>query len=314
MSITRLPISRRAFGLGAAALALTPGAFAQAQDWRARFPELVFAVIPAENAAGVTERFGPWVAYLSSQLGVRVTLRIAADYAAVIEGMRSGHIHIVEFGPFAYGRAYTVTNGGIAAFATLRQADGSTGYYSVAYARANDRGNRIEDFQGRNLCLVDVNSTSGFAVPHFAMHRANIAPDRFFANVQLTGSHENAVMALQRGTCDIAFNWWNSETDSNLMRMGRRGMVNPADFKIVFRSERIPGWPFAFLTSLPPEARALIRQAFFEAPTRNRAAFDRLSDGQSPGFAPVTHADYQVIFELQTFIDRLRRERGQRAS
>jgi len=182
VSITRLPISRRAFGLGAAALALTPGAFAQ--DWRARFPELVLAVVPTENAAGVTERFGPWVAYLSSQLGVRVTLRIAADYAAVIEGMRSGHIHIGEFGPFAYVRAYTVTNGGIAAFATLRQADGSTGYYSVAYARANDRGNRIEDFQGRNLCLVDVNSTSGFNVPHFAMHRANIAPDRFFANVQ----------------------------------------------------------------------------------------------------------------------------------
>jgi len=99
------------------------------------------------------------------------------------------------------------------------------------------------------------------------------------------------------------------------MRMGRRGMVNPADFKIVFRSERIPGLPTAYLNSLPPEARTLIRQAYFEAPTRNRAAFDRLSDGQSPGFAPVTHADYQVIFELQTFIDRLRRERGhQRAS
>jgi len=313
MSLIRHPISRRSFALGAAALAAAPSVFAQS-DWRARFPELVYAVVPAENAAGVTERFGPWVAYLSRELGVRVTLRIASDYAAVIEGQRAGHIHIAEYGPSSYVRAHAVTNGGVEAFATMRQVDGSTGYYSVAYARANDRGARLEDFQGRNLCLVDVNSTSGFNVPHFAMSRANIVPDRFFGNVQTSGSHENSIMALQRGTCDVAFNWWNSETDSNLMRMGRRGMVNPADFKIVFRSDRIPGSPTAFLTSLPPEARTLIRQAFFEAPTRNRVAFDRLSDGQSPGFAPVNHADYQVIIELQQFVDRLRRERAQRGS
>jgi phosphonate transport system substrate-binding protein len=312
MSLLSQPISRRQFGLAAAALAASGTALAQ--DWRARTRELVYAVVPAENAAGVTERFGPWMAYLSRELGVRVTLRIAADYASVIEGQRAGHIHIGDYGPSSYVRAHTVTNGGVEAFATLRQADGSTGYYSVAYARANDRGARIKDFQGRNLCLVDVNSTSGFNVPHFAMHRANIRPDTFFANVLTTGSHENSIIALQRGTCDLAFNWWNSETDSNLMRMARRGMVNPADFKIVFRSERIPGSPVAYLTSLPPEARTAIRTAFFEAPTRDRAAFDRLSDGQSPGFAPVTHADYQVIIDLQQFVDRLRRERAQRAS
>ena len=211
MSLTRHPISRRSFALGAAALAASPSIFAQ-PDWRARFPELVYAVVPAENAAGVTARFGPWMTYLSRELGVRVTLRIASDYAAVIEGQRAGHIHIGDYGPSSYVRAHAVTNGGVEAFATLRQADGSTGYYSVAYARANDRGARLEDFQGRNLCLVDVNSTSGFNVPHFAMNRANIAPDRFFANVLTSGSHENSIMALQRGTCDIAFNWWNSET------------------------------------------------------------------------------------------------------
>ncbi|MEW5886372.1 MAG: phosphonate ABC transporter substrate-binding protein [Pseudomonadota bacterium] len=313
MSLLDQSLSRRKFGLAAAATLAAPS-LALAQDWRARNRELVFAIVPAENAAGVTERFTPWVEYLSRELGVRVTLRIASDYAAVIEGQRAGQIHIASYGPSSYVRAHSVTNGGVEAFATLRGSDGSTGYFSVAYARANDRGARIEDFQGRNLCLVDVNSTSGFNVPHFAMSRANIRPDTFFANVQTTGSHENSIIALQRGTCDLAFNWWNSETDSNLSRMARRGMVNAADFKIVFRSDRIPGSPDAFLTSLPPEARAAIRTAYFEAPTRNRAAFDRLSDGQSPGFAPVSHADYQVIIELQQFVDRLRRERAQRAS
>jgi phosphonate transport system substrate-binding protein len=75
--------------LAATATLLTMTA-ASAQDWKAKYPELVYAVVPAENASGVTERMGPWMAYLSKELGVKVTLRIASDYAAVIEGQRAG--------------------------------------------------------------------------------------------------------------------------------------------------------------------------------------------------------------------------------
>ena len=81
-------INRRFILGGAAALALTASA-ASAQEWKAKYPELTFAVVPAENASGVTERWTPFVAYLSKELGVKVTLRIANDYAAVIEGQRS---------------------------------------------------------------------------------------------------------------------------------------------------------------------------------------------------------------------------------
>jgi phosphonate transport system substrate-binding protein len=68
----------------AGAIALSTAA--PAQDWKAKFPELVFGAVPAENAAGVSDRFAPFIAYLSKQLGSKVTLRIANDYAAVIEG------------------------------------------------------------------------------------------------------------------------------------------------------------------------------------------------------------------------------------
>ena len=40
-------------------------ASAQAQDWKSKYPELVFASIPDENAAAVTERYSDFVAYLS---------------------------------------------------------------------------------------------------------------------------------------------------------------------------------------------------------------------------------------------------------
>lgn len=301
---------RLALGFAAGLALAATSASAFAQDWRTRFPELVYAVVPAENASGVTERMGPWMEYLSKELGVKVTLRIASDYAAVIEGQRAGSIHIGDYGPSSYVRAHTVTNGGVEAFSSLRAVDGSTGYYSVAYAKASNPATKLEDFRGKNLCLVDPNSTSGFNVPMFAMASAKIEPEKFFGKIVNAGSHENAVMAVQQGTCDVAFNWWNSEDDSNLTRMANKGMVKVSDFKTVFRSEKIPGSPYAFLTSLPAEAKAAITKAFFDAPANNKAVFDKLSDGKSPGFAPAQHSDYQVTIELQKFVDGLRRRSG----
>ncbi len=306
MTITR----RTTLGLTVALAALATASSAFAQDWKAKFPELVYAVVPAENASGVTERQGPWMEYLSKQLGVKVTLRIASDYAAVIEGQRAGTIHIGDYGPSSYVRAHTVTNGGVEAFASMRAVDGSTGYYAVAYAKTTAAGAKLEDFKGKNLCLVDPNSTSGYNVPLFAMNKLGIEPDKFFGKTVNAGSHENAVMAVQQGTCDVAFNWWNSEDDSNLTRMANKGMVKTADFKTVFKSDRIPGSPYAFLAALPADLKAAIVKAFMDSPKNDKATFDKLSDGKSPGFAPAQHSDYQVTIELQKFVDDLRKKRG----
>ena len=300
-----MTLPRRAV-LVAALISLAAPAFAQ--DWKAKYPELVYATVPAENASGVTERFGPFMEYLSRELGVKVTLRIAADYAAVIEGQRAGTIHIGDYGPSSYVRAHTVSNGGVEAFATMRAADGSTGYFSVAYAKKEAAGTKLEDFKGKNLCMVDPNSASGNNVPLFSMSKMNIDPAKFFAKVTNAGSHENAVMAVQQGTCDLAFNWWNSDDDSNLSRMANKGMVKKDDFKIVFRSEKIPGSPYAVLTSLPADLKAAIAKAFFDAPNKAPDAFKRLTDGKSPGFAPAKHSDYKVTEDLQKFVDSLRKK------
>jgi len=67
---------------------------AHAADWKTQIPELTFALVPAENAAETNNRWQPMMDYLSKKLGVKVTLRIVNDYAAVIEGQKAGNIHI----------------------------------------------------------------------------------------------------------------------------------------------------------------------------------------------------------------------------
>ena len=134
-------IDRRTLLAGLAAGAATGVTQARAQSYKQAYPELVFAVVPAENASGVTDRYAPFTEYLSRQLGTKVTLRVANDYAAVIEGQRAGNIHIGYYGPASFARAL-VTGVKTTAFVIDVNSDGTKGYYSVFYVKS---GQPVQD-------------------------------------------------------------------------------------------------------------------------------------------------------------------------
>jgi phosphonate transport system substrate-binding protein len=298
--------------LGAAALtaaaapAIRPAA---AQAWRSAYPELVFAVVPAENASGVINRYTPFTEYLTRALGTKVTLRVANDYAAVIEGQRAGNIHIGQYGPSAFARALMI-GAPVEAFAIEVNLDGTKGYYSVFYVRANSTFQGIPDLRGRNLGLVDPNSTSGNNVPRYALNKMGINPEQYFGRVVYTGSHENAIIALNQGTVDVAANWWNDEQESNLLRMVRKDMVKAEDFRIIFKSDQIVNSPTAYLTTMPAELRTAIRTAVLEMPAKEPELFNRIYDGKQRPWEAVDNSAYQPIIELNRFVDGLRRQRG----
>jgi phosphonate transport system substrate-binding protein len=299
-----MSFSRR---LALAAITATLTAPAFAQDWKAKYPELVFAIIPAENASGVNDRYAPFIAYLAKEIGTKVTLRVASDYAAVIEGQRAGNIHIGMYGPAAYARA-TITGAKIEPFAIETNLDGTKGYHSVLWVKTGSPYQKIEDLKGKNLCLVDPNSTSGNNVPRFAMNKLNIDPDKYFGKVTFAGSHENAVLGLQQGTCDAAFNWWNDEQESNLLRMARKNMVKAEDFRMIFKSDQIVNSPMAILADMPADLKAKIKDAVLNVHTRDKTAFDKIYEGKQGPLVGVTHDAYLPVIELVKFVDTLRKK------
>jgi phosphonate transport system substrate-binding protein len=306
-------ITRRLILAGAAAL--TFAGSASAEDWKTKYPEITFAVIPAENGSGVTERYGAFVDYLSKELGVKVTLRVANDYAAVIEGQRAGNIHIGYYGPASFARA-RLTGVKTDAFVIDVNSDGSKGYYSVFYVLAKSPYQKIEDLKGKNLGLVDPNSTSGNNMPRFKLNAMGIDPDAYFSKVVFTGSHENAVLALAQGTVDVAANWWNADDDSNLTRMLNKGMVKSTDgsvmkkedFRIIVKSDLIINSPYAYLSDLPDDMKAAIKKAFLDAAQKDPEAFKKLSDGKNKPWEPIANDDYNKTIELIKFVDNLRKK------
>ena len=298
---------RFVIGLAAAGAALTFAGTAEAQGYKETYKELVWAVIPAENASGVTERYKPMMEYLSKEIGVPVTLRIASAYAAVIEGQKAGNIHIAMYGPASYARAFAT---GVATepFAMDVNLDGTKGYHSVLYVKKDSPYQSIQDLKGKNLGLVDPNSTSGNNVPRFAMDKMSIKPEEFFAKVVYTGSHENAITGLTQGTVDAAFNWWNDENESNLKRMERKGLAKYDDFRIIFKSDQIVNSPIAYLKALPDDLKKTIREAVFNFSKNDPEGFKKATDGQQQPWAPATHKDYEPVVELIKFVDSLRKK------
>jgi phosphonate transport system substrate-binding protein len=203
------------------------------------------------------------------------------------------------------------------AFVIDVNSDGTKGYYSVFYVRADSPFQKLEDLKGKNLGLVDPNSTSGYNMPLYTLSKLGIDDaGTYFNKVLVTGSHENAVIAVADKTVDVCANWWNADDDSNLTRMLTKGMVkNPdgspmkkEDFRIVLKSALIINSPTAVLTSLPDDLKTAIKAAFMNAPTADKAAFERLSDGKNLPWQPVDNTAYDETIRMVAFVDKLRRK------
>lgn len=287
---------------------------ASAADWSKDFPELVLGVIPAENASTTSDRYAPLAAYLGKQLGTKVTLRVANDYAAVIEGQRAGNIQIAFYGPASYARA-TMTGVDTIPLVNQRHDTGVNGYYSVVYVKSDSPYKTMEDLKGKTIALVDPNSTSGNNAPRYFLNREGYSVDTYFGKNFFAGSHDNAVLALAQGTADAAANSWNSENDSNLTRMITKGILKDAngkpltkdDFRIVFKSDFLPEGPFAVLGSLPEKLKTDIKNAFLEMPKNDKAGFDALSDGKDKEFVGTDAKEYEPIIEMLKFNDKARK-------
>ncbi|MFE1599994.1 phosphonate ABC transporter substrate-binding protein [Methylobacterium sp. ID0610] len=306
-------LNRRTLVGAFAALAAT-ALPAASQDWKAKVPELTLAVIPAENASGTVDRYTPLTEYLAKEIGIPVKLRVANDYAAVIEGQRAGTIQIAFYGPASFARA-VMTGVKTEPVVNQKHGNGASGYYSVVYVKADSPYKTMEDLKGKNLALVDPNSTSGNQAPRFFLQKAGYDVDKHFGKTFFAGSHENAVLALVQGTADAAANLWNAEDDTAITRMIPKGMLKKpdgtslqqSDFRVIFKSEFLPEGPFSVLSSLPDDLKAKIREAFVALPKKDKTAFDRLSDGKDLDFTAVTLKDYQPIIEMLRYNDEQRK-------
>ncbi len=301
--------TRRSTLLLTAGLLAAP-AIARAQSgWRAQFRELRLGISSAENERDAIARQQPFQDYIQRILGVPLRVFRATDYAGVVEAMRSSQIEFARIGPANYALARRVMGDRVVPFARDRDNEGETGYYSVAFVKADSPYQKIEDLRGRSFAFADPNSTSGFAFPSYFLRKAGFDPSSFFGRTGFSGSHEQSVIAVLNGTFDGGATFWSNEKRGNIQRMEEKGMIPSGSTRIIWRSPQIPNSPWVMRADLPADLRQDWANAVFAMPERDPAAFAVAASGAS-GVAPAAHHDYlDVIAVVEENLQR-RRQRG----
>lgn len=284
---------------------------AAAQDWREQYPELTIGISSSENETDAIARTEPYAAYLSAELGVPVNIVRGTDYAAVIEAMRSGHVHFASVGPAAYALARKVMGEDIAPVAVTLDNEGNLGYHSVIAVRADSPYQSLEDIKGKSFAFADPNSTSGYAVPsYYLATELKTSADEYFSEVAFSGGHEQSVMALVNGTFDAVATHWRNEEAGNIQNMEKKGLIPAGSTRIIWTSPVIPNTPVMMLTTLPQELQDAFKTALLAFPEKDPEGFATYTNGTSSGYVEAKHEDYLDVVAITEFNAEERRRTG----
>ncbi|MBN2332444.1 MAG: phosphonate ABC transporter substrate-binding protein [Deltaproteobacteria bacterium] len=225
-----------------------------AQADTSQWPEkLTFGVIPVASSRNMSETFGNLTAYLEKQLGLKIELQTAGDYAGVITGMEHKHIDLAYLGPKSYVEA--AKRAGAEAVGIEIGLSGIAGYNGYIITKKDSGLNSIADLKGKKWAFTDPHSTSGTLVPTIYFNQQGIDPQQYFSKVIYSGSHESSILSVKAGKVDGA-STNNLDFDRGV---GKQWTKN--DFNIIWQSDLIPGSPIAVRGDLPVSLKMAIKGA-----------------------------------------------------
>jgi phosphonate transport system substrate-binding protein len=251
---------------------------------------LVFTYAPVEDPAVYEGAWSDFLKHLEKVTGRKTKYFGLQNYAAQIEAMRSGRLHVSAFSTGSL--VYAVNLAGAVPFAIMRDARGPSGYHLVLITQAgNDRIRSVADLKGKRVAHVSQTSSSGHQAPVYFFSRMGVVPGRDY-QIVFSGKHDNSALGVVNGDYDAA-----AVADTVLERMVARGVIKASDFKVVYTSPVFPTAGFAYAHNLDPALVDKIREAFlgfrFEGTSVGREFKGRT------GFAPVNYArDWEPVIGI----------------
>lgn len=288
---TRLAALAAAGLLALTVSACESGGSESASDGACPDGKVRFGVEPYEDPAKLTPAYEVLAKALEKKLDCPVELEVVADYSAEVLAMRNGKLELAQFGPLGFVFASQKANAEpVVSFA---DAKGELTTYTAGIWVAKDSPiASVEDLGGKSLALSEPSSTSGGALPRFALRDAGVQESD--VKIDYAGGHPEAMLALKNGKVDAAE--INSQT---LATAESEGTFDPAKFKQIWTSDPIPNDPITVRGDLDQAFKDKVRKALLELAPGDVAKVGAFLDVDPPGpLAEVGKDTYQPLFEL----------------
>jgi phosphonate transport system substrate-binding protein len=262
--------------------------------------EVTFALLSTENAAEITRRWGPILAQLEKDLGVKVKAVTATDYRGTIEALKFKKAEFGHLGPKAYVEASANNYANVEPIVQLQLANGSLGYRSCLIVHSDSDIFGPEDTAGKTFAFNDPNSTSGYLVPStFFMTEMGIDPRKHFAKVVFSGSHEASILSVANKKVEVA-----STNLPDLQQLTRENKVPRGGLRVIWVSKLIPNDPVVVRKDLPANLKQAVQESLLTMRARNPEAFKEIGAWLG-GFVKADDGKYQVIREMNETAKKL---------
>ncbi|MBF9231904.1 phosphate/phosphite/phosphonate ABC transporter substrate-binding protein [Microvirga alba] len=242
---------------------------------------LIFSYTPVEDPSVYENVFEDFMTHLGKVTGKRVRWFAAESYAAQIEAMRSGRLHIA--GVASGATPYAVNLAGFRPLVAMEKKDGTIGYTLQLIVPADSSIKSVADLKGKRVAHVAPSSNSGDTAPRVLFKEKGIQPGTDY-EVLFSGKHDNSIMGVVNKDYDAA------PIASNVMeRMVARGMFKADAVRIVYESNPFPRTAFGVAHDLNPELQQKIQEAFLTFDFLNSKLAKEFKDEK--GFKKIDYKD-----------------------
>lgn len=250
-----------------------------------------FGVEPYEDPAKLIPAYKVLAKALERRLACPVKLLIVESYTAEVLAMRNDKLEIAQFGPLGF--VFASQRAGAEAVASFADRNGRlTTYRAAIWVPKDSDIRKVGDLRGRSLALAEPASTSGDALPRYALRKAGLKE----SDVKLVyaGGHPEALLALTNGKVDAAeINTQQQATAT------AEGTFKPSKFRRIWASDPIPNDPITVRGDLSPAFKRSVKRALTQLKPADVAKVGAFLDVTPPGpLIPVTKKTYQPLFDL----------------
>ncbi|MCR8827002.1 phosphonate ABC transporter substrate-binding protein [Pseudosulfitobacter koreensis] len=272
--------------------------------------EFRIGILGGENAQDRMNSYQCLADYTTEELGVPTKLFAPADYNGVIQGLLGGTLDMAWLGASAYAAVYLQDADVVEPVLVKINLDGSYGYHSIGFARADSGVTSLQDLQGKVFGFGDPNSTSGYLIPSIEIPQAGeeitMESGKYFGEVKFTGGHEQTIVAVNAGDIDAGVTWadgqgnWEDGYNSGALRKAvDAGLVDMNDLVEIWRSKPIPEGPVVLRSALPADVKAKMTALVDGLHEADADCAYGVAAGESLGFDPITHEAYVSIVEAR---------------
>ncbi len=239
---------------------------------------------------------------MEAELGVPVKLFTPADYDGVIQGLLGGSLDYAWLGASAYAKVYLTDPEAVEIMLTKQNVDGTTGYYSIGFAKADAGIKTMDDAKGKSFAFADPNSTSGYLVPAAELTEKYGKLEEYFSEVKMSGGHEQTIVGVANGDFEAGVAWadglgnWEDGYGSGAFRKAAdAGLVDMSTLVEIWRSTLIPEGPLVVRKALPQDVKDKVYAMMDTMWADDPECAYNVAAGEAKDFVPVKHEDYLGI-------------------